>query len=175
MTDTISIPGYRILRKLGQGGMATVYLAVQESLEREVALKVMSPLLNTDPSFATRFKREARIVAHMNHASIVPVFEVGEHQAHHYLTMEYLPGGDLKRRILRGGRNATLAFNVCMALSGALDLAHRKGFVHRDIKPENILFREDGAPVLTDFGIARALITAGRSRWLACSWARRIT
>jgi serine/threonine protein kinase len=161
VTDTISIPGYRIVRKLGQGGMATVYLAIQESLEREVALKLMSPLLNSDPSFATRFKREARIVAHMNHASIVPVFEVGEHQGHHYLTMEYLPGGDLKRRILRGERNPTLALNVCTALGGALDLAHRKGFVHRDIKPENILFREDGTPVLTDFGIARALDNGG--------------
>jgi serine/threonine-protein kinase PpkA len=157
MTETITIPGYTIASRLGQGGMASVFLAVQLSFEREVALKVMSPVLNADPSFAARFKREARIVAQLRHASIVPVFEVGEHESCHYLSMEYLSGGDLKRRILDGERGVNLALNVCTALSAALDVAHGKGFVHRDIKPENILFREDGTPVLTDFGIARAL------------------
>lgn len=166
MTETITIPGYSIASRLGQGGMASVYLAVQHSFEREVALKVMSPLLNSDPSFAARFKREARIVAQLSHASIVPVFEVGEHNSCHYLSMEYLSGGDLKRRVLDGERDLSLALNVCTALSAALDVAHRKGFVHRDIKPENILFREDGTPVLTDFGIARAL-DSGRSMTLA--------
>jgi len=157
MPETINIPGYRIEHKLGQGGMAAVYLAIQQSFEREVALKVMSPLLNSDPSFTTRFIREARIVAHIHHASIVPVFDVGEHQPYHYLSMEYLPGGDLKQRILRGRCSAEEVMSVCAALCGALDVAHRKGFVHRDIKPENVLFREDGTPVLTDFGIARAV------------------
>ncbi|HEU5136366.1 MAG TPA: serine/threonine-protein kinase [Steroidobacteraceae bacterium] len=157
MSETIKIPGYRIERKLGQGGMAAVYLAIQQSFEREVALKIMSPLLNSDPSFTTRFIREARIVAHIHHASIVPVFDVGEHQPYHYLSMEYLPGGDLKQRILRGRCSTEQVVEVCIALCGALDVAHRKGFVHRDIKPENILFREDGTPVLTDFGIARAV------------------
>jgi serine/threonine-protein kinase PpkA len=166
MTETIAIPGYSIARKLGQGGMASVYLAVQHSFERDVALKVMSPLLNSDPSFAARFKREARIVAQLSHASIVPVFEVGEHQSCHYLSMEYLSGGDLKQRLLHGEHDLSLALNVCIALSAALDAAHRKGFVHRDIKPENVLFREDGTPVLTDFGIARAL-DSGRSMTLA--------
>ena len=164
--QTPTIPGYSILRKLGEGGMATVYLAVQDSLEREVALKVMSPLLNSDPSFAARFKREARIIAQLSHASIVPVFEVGAHQSNHYLSMEYLPGGDLKRRILDGQCDASLATKMCASLCAALDMAHRKGFVHRDIKPENILFRGDGTPVLTDFGIARAL-DSGRSMTVA--------
>ena len=164
--QTPTIPGYSILRKLGEGGMATVYLAVQDSLEREVALKVMSPLLNSDPSFAARFKREARIIAQLSHASIVPVFEVGAHQSNHYLSMEYLPGGDLKRRILDGQCDASLAAKMCASLCAALDMAHRKGFVHRDIKPENILFRGDGTPVLTDFGIARAL-DSGRSMTVA--------
>ena len=166
MTETPTIPGYRVDSRLGQGGMATVYLAIQQSFEREVALKVMSPLLNSDPSFAARFKREAHIVAQLNHASIVPVFDVGEHQSYHYLSMEYLPAGDLKRRILDRERNLNLALKVCMALCAALEIAHRKGFIHRDIKPENILFREDGTPVLTDFGIARAL-DSGRSMTMA--------
>lgn len=153
MTEAIDIPGYGVLHKLGRGGMATVYLAVQESFGRQVALKIMSPLLNVDPSFAARFKREARIVSQINHSSIVPVFEVGEYHSQHYLSMEYLPGGDLHQYILAHG-GAQIAVKVCAAISSALDLAHRKGFVHRDIKPENILFREDDTPVLTDFGIA---------------------
>lgn len=164
--ETITIPGYRIESLLGQGGMANVFLAIQESFQRRVALKVMSPLLNSDPSFAARFKREARIVAQLSHASIVPVFDVGEHRGHHYLSMEYLPGGDLKQRILQGGGDLNLALNVCTALSAALELAHRKGFVHRDIKPANILFRADGTPVLTDFGIAR-VFDNGRSMTVA--------
>lgn len=166
VTETITIPGYRIEGLLGKGGMASVYLAVQESFERQVALKVMSPLLNSDSSFAARFKRESRIVAQLNHASIVPVFDVGEYRSRHYLSMEYLPGGDLKRRILRGECDLSLALNVCTALCSALELAQRKGFVHRDIKPDNILFRADGTPVLTDFGIARAL-DSGRSMTVA--------
>ena len=166
MKETITIPGYSLIRELGEGGMASVYLAKQHSLEREVALKIMSPLLNSDPGFAARFRREARIIAQLSHASIVPAFEVGEHQSCCYLSMEYLPGGDLKRRILEGRCDVNAASQLCVALCGALDLAHRKGFVHRDIKPENILFREDGTPVLTDFGIARAL-DSGRSMTLA--------
>ena len=157
MTEPITIPGYRILRELGAGGMATVYLAIQESFDREVALKVMSPMFNVDPSFATRFVREARIISQIHHASIVPVHDVGEHRRHQYLSMEYLPGGDLKHRLQTQGPDATLALTVCRAIASALELAHRKKFVHRDIKPENILFREDGTPVLTDFGIARAI------------------
>ena len=166
MKETITIPGYSILRELGEGGMASVYLATQHSLERQVALKIMSPLLNSDPGFAARFRREARVVAQVSHSSIVPAFEVGEHQSHCYLSMEYLPGGNLKRRILEGRCELNEASRLCAALCGALDLAHRKGFVHRDIKPENILFREDGTPVLTDFGIARAL-DSGRSMTVA--------
>ncbi len=157
MAEKIQIAGYTIERKLGQGGMATVFLAIQQSFEREVALKVMSPLLNSDPSFTTRFLREARIVAHIHHASIVPVYDVGEHHPFHYLSMEYLPGGDLKQHLVKGKCDPKLVVDCCIAICGALDVAHRKGFIHRDIKPENILFREDGTPVLTDFGIARAL------------------
>ena len=156
-TNAITIPGYRIIRQLGQGGTATVYLAIQNSFGREVALKVMSPLLNQDPTFAPRFTREARIVSQMHHASIVPVFDVGEHQRHHYLSMELLPGGDLRQRIVEGKCGPAAALDICTAIGSALELAHRKGFVHRDIKPQNILFRENGTPVLTDFGIARAI------------------
>ena len=156
-TDPITIPGYSIDGELGHGGMASVYLATQHGLERVVALKIMSPLLASDPGFAARFKREARIVAQLSHPCIVPLFDVGEHQSRCYLAMEYLPGGNLRQRLLDGPLSAQEASRICTALCAALDLAHRNGFVHRDIKPDNILFREDGTPVLTDFGIARAL------------------
>jgi len=154
--STISIPGYRILGPLGQGGMATVYLAVQENFGREVALKLVSQRYRDDESFASRFMREARIVAQMRHSNIVSVFDVGNSDGQLYLSMELLEGGDLKSRIGSGMRE-TDAARICISLASALGYAHDKGFLHRDIKPENVLFRSDGTPVVTDFGIARAL------------------
>jgi serine/threonine protein kinase len=159
MIEAINIPGYRIVRELGRGAMATVYLAIQEKFEREVALKVMSPLLDRDPSFAMRFEREARIVAQMSHSSIVHVIDVDHHDGYHYLVMECLPGGDLKARIQAGEHGLGLALKVCVAIASALDSAHSKKIVHRDVKPANILFRQDATPVLTDFGIARPMDT----------------
>ncbi len=156
MTNQITIPGYEIIKEIGSGGMAKVYLAIQTSFGREVALKVMSPLLSSDSEFSERFQREARIVAQMRHNNIVSVYDVGQHDQYHYMSMEYLPGGDLKSRIAQHAGPA-LAAEVSIYIASALDYANNKGFLHRDIKPENIMFREDGAPVLTDFGIARAV------------------
>lgn len=150
------IPGYKILRPLGKGGMATVYLAIQESFEREVALKVMSPQLSADSNFCERFLREAKIVAKISHPSIVAVYDVNTSNGLYYLAMEYHPGGDLKARI-REGLSARDALRITKAMAKALEYAHSKGYIHRDIKPDNILFRADGSPVLTDFGIARAI------------------
>ncbi len=151
----MGIPGYRIVRTLGEGGMATVYLAVQENFDREVALKIMSPLLSRgDASFGERFLREARIVAKLSHPHIVTVYDVGLHEGEHYLAMEYVAGSDLKARRLELSLKQSL--NAVKQVATALDFAHRKGYVHRDIKPENILLSEDGnRAVLTDFGIAR--------------------
>jgi serine/threonine protein kinase len=151
----MEIPGYTILDTLGQGGMATVYLAIQKSFEREVALKVMSSALShTDPSFGERFTRESRIVSRLVHPNIVTVFDVGEFEGHHFLSMEYIPGQDLKQRRLE----LTLIerINVIKEVALALDFAGKKGYVHRDVKPENImLHEEDGRAVLMDFGIAK--------------------
>jgi serine/threonine protein kinase len=151
----IDIPGYRVLGALGQGGMASVYLAVQENFGREVALKLVSARYRDDESFAARFMREAKIVAQMRHSNIVSVYDVGNHHGQLFLSMELLEG-DLKSRI-GNGLNETEAARICIAIASALNYAHDKGFLHRDIKPENVLFRGDGTPVLTDFGIARAL------------------
>jgi serine/threonine protein kinase len=152
---TMWIPGYRIVRTLGEGGMATVYLAIQENFQREVALKIMSPMLaRGDASYGERFLREARIVAQLNHPHIVAVYDVGLHDGQHYLAMEYVPGDDLKARRLKLSLHQALGAVKQVAI--ALDYAHKKGYVHRDIKPENVLLSEDcSRAVLTDFGIAR--------------------
>ena len=151
----IEIPGYKILRQLGRGGMATVYLAMQESVQREVALKIMSPALLVDPNFGERFLREARIAAKLHHRHVVGVHDVGREGDHHYIAMEYLGGGAL---LSKDGepRDAPFALRVIREIAMALNYAHAKGFVHRDVKPDNVLLRDDGSSALTDFGIARA-------------------
>ncbi|HEX7914826.1 serine/threonine-protein kinase, partial [Rudaea sp.] len=157
----IELPGYQILRQLGRGGMATVYLATQESVQREVALKVMSPALLADPDFSERFLREARIAAKLHHRHVVGIHDVARSGDYNYIAMEYLGGGAV---LPRDGTARPLAFalRVTREIALALDYAHAKGFVHRDVKPDNILLREDGSSALTDFGIARALDSAAR-------------
>ncbi|MDJ0656344.1 MAG: protein kinase [Xanthomonadales bacterium] len=155
----VEIPGYKLDTELGRGGMATVYLAEQQSVERQVALKVMSRVLLVDQSFSERFVREAKIAANLYHPHIVAVHDVGVHDDDHFIAMEYLSGGDLAQRCERNLDLGT-AVRVVREIAGALDYAHSKGFVHRDVKPENILFRENGSAVLTDFGIARAVNSA---------------
>lgn len=150
------IPGYKIEREIGRGGMATVYLALQESLNRKVALKVMSPALGADEDFKTRFLNEGHIVGQLNHSNIVTVFDIGTHDNHYYLSMEYLPGGSLRERI-QAQLPVEESLQIARTLGKALHYAHQRYFVHRDIKPLNVLFREDESPVLTDFGIAKAL------------------
>jgi hypothetical protein len=157
----IEIPGYRILRQLGRGGMATVYLAMQESVQREVALKVMSPALLTDPDFSERFLREARIAARLHHRHVVGIYDVARHGDYNTIAMEYLGGGPV---LTHDGPKRPLGFvlRVTREIALALNYAHTKGFVHRDVKPDNILLREDGSSALTDFGIARAVDSAMR-------------
>ena len=151
----IEIPGYRIDRPIGRGGMSTVYLALQESVQREVALKIMAGSLLGDEEFGERFLREARIAASLRHPNVVHVYDVAQHGDHHYMAMEHLPGGPVIQR--RGPRrDYRFALRVIREIASALDYAHKRGVVHRDIKPDNILLREDGSAVLTDFGIARA-------------------
>jgi len=151
----IEIPGYKIIKELGKGGMAAVYLAVQQGLDREVALKIMSPALAADPSFGERFVREAKIVAQLSHPQIVTVYDVGQHERHNYIAMEYHNGGDLSHKIA-SGISVEEGIKVIAAVAKALSFAHKRGYIHRDVKPENILFKSNGEPVLSDFGIAKA-------------------
>lgn len=153
----ISIPGYAIERELGVGGMARVYLAIQSSLERRVALKVMAAALAADASFSKRFLREARTIASLTHPHIVAVYEVGVTNDHlHYFSMQYLPGGDFAQRMRKGVAHAEIV-RVLTGIAKALGFAHQQGVVHRDVTPGNIMFDGTDTPLLTDFGIARAL------------------
>jgi len=153
------ISGYRIERELGTGGMATVYLAVQENLNRQVAIKVLSPVLLADKQFIQRFLQEAETAANLHHSNIVPIHDIGRSDNFNYIVMEYLEES-LKDRIKQGPIGPKVALDIVNQMARALDYAHAEGFVHRDIKPENIMFRRDGTPVLTDFGIARAMDSA---------------
>ncbi|MFA5684261.1 MAG: protein kinase [Lysobacteraceae bacterium] len=151
----IDIAGYRILHVLGRGAMATVYLAVQESVQREIALKVMSPTLIGNEEFGERFLREARIAANLRHPHIVQVHDVGRSAQVHYIAMEYVAGGPVMNHTA-AAPVPDFALRVCREIALALDYAHQRGVIHRDIKPDNILLHEDGSAALTDFGIARA-------------------
>jgi serine/threonine protein kinase len=151
----IELPGYTIEKQLGRGGMARVYLARHNGLDRLVAIKVLSRDLIGDKSFSERFMREARIVASLTQQNIITVYDVGVHNEHHYIAMEYLPGETLDDKIKKK-LNIKQILSFTQQIATALDYAHKKGIVHRDVKPDNILFREDGTAVLTDFGIARS-------------------
>ncbi len=157
----MQIPGYRIIRKIAQGGMSTVYLAIQISVGRVVALKVMSPTLNGDPAFSERFQREANIVGQLSHPNIVSIYDIGRHESLNYIAMDYLPGGSVHDRMMTG-LTAEEALRVTREIASALDHAHEKGYIHRDIKPENILFRADNSAVLSDFGVAKGMIGVSR-------------
>ena len=156
----LELPGYKINRQIGKGGMARVYLAVHEGLHREVAIKVMSKHLDEDSGFAERFMREARIVANLNHQNIVTVYDVNSHDGYHYIAMEYLPGGVTLEQKIKQGITPAEGLVTIRQVAIALGYAHGKGIVHRDVKPENIMYREDGSAVLTDFGIARSTTSA---------------
>ncbi len=152
----LELPGYKIEKQIGKGGMARVYLAVHEGLHREVAIKVMSKHLDEDAGFGERFMREARIVANLNHQHIVTVFDVNNYDGYHYIAMEYLPGGITLDHKIKEGITPAEGITTIQHVAAALGYAHSKGIIHRDVKPENIMYREDGSAVLTDFGIARS-------------------
>ena len=155
------IAGYTTESILGDGGMATVYLAIQDSLARYVALKVMNQILMADADFCRRFLNEGRLIAKLSHPNIVTVYDIGATEHVHYLSMTYLPGGTLREKIRRG-LTVDNALYILKCLTDALGYAHRQGIVHRDIKPGNVLFTHSGAPVLTDFGIAKTVGTETR-------------
>ncbi|MCP5103022.1 MAG: serine/threonine protein kinase [bacterium] len=151
------IPGYRIKKKIGQGGMADVYLGVQQNLSRMVAVKVLNLEVFRNPRLAKRFVKEAKTLSRLVHPNIVTIYDVGQVGHFHYIVMEYLQDS-LKDKIKKKREiPPEEAFHIVTQVAEALFYAHDKGVIHRDIKPDNILFRQDGTPVVLDFGIAKNL------------------
>ena len=180
------LDGYRLVREIGRGGMALVFLAVHEDLQREVALKILRPALALDSVHVDRFQREARSIARIAHPNILTVHDVGEARGLHYIVMEYIEGqtladvlGDLPQdgawtaeQLAKASgialdarhmsREAALA-SILAPVAEALAAAHELGVVHRDVKPSNILIRTDGTPVVADFGLAKGAGDPGLS------------
>lgn len=146
---------YAIKSELGRGGMATVDLAYDPVLEREVALKLLPNYFAHDPEFSAHFEREAKTVAALEHGSIVSMYDYGEDGQWPYFVMRLMKGGSLKDRIADGPISLEEAARIVSRVAGALDKAHSKGIVHRDLKPGNVMFDEDGAAYLGDFGIVK--------------------
>ena len=159
MSDLIgkTLGPYRVLEQIGVGGMATVYKAYQPSMDRDVAIKVLPHYLSQDAEFAKRFQREARAIAKLEHAHILPVYDYGEHDQTTYIAMRYVQAGTLKERIAKGPLPLDEINRLIGQIGGALDYAHRMGVIHRDVKPGNVLIDAQGDTYLTDFGLARMM------------------
>jgi serine/threonine protein kinase len=146
---------YEVVEMLGKGGSATVYKAYHSRLDRHVAIKVLHTAFVNDPHFLTRFEREARIVARLEHPAIVPIYDYDELEGSPYLVMKYVEGATLKQRAIKKGFSLGQIADVLGVVADALDYAHGRGVLHRDLKPSNILIDADDKPYLTDFGLAR--------------------
>lgn len=148
---------YMIVKHIGQGGMADVYVAVDTLLNREVAVKVLRGELSNDPVALLRFQREANASTALSHPNIVDIYDVGEENGYHYIVMEYVRGKDLKQLIAqRGALCKEEAVAIMKQLVSAVAEAHRRNIIHRDIKPQNVLIKDDGTLKVVDFGIALA-------------------
>ncbi len=146
---------YEIRSELGRGGMATVYLGFDPKTQREVAIKLLPPIVLQDPKFRARFEREAHTIAQLEHPAIVPLYDYGEDNGQLYFVMRRMSGGSLTDRIKNGPILPGDVSNIIQRIARGLDQAHAKGFIHRDLKPDNILFDEYGDAYISDFGIAK--------------------
>lgn len=158
--EGISLGRYRLQRRLGRGGMAEVYLATDERMHRDVAVKIVS---SNQSEYAERFSREAQAMGNLHHEHILPAYDVGEQEPWHYLVMPYVERGTLSDLIKRkqGPLDLAHAGEILQQIASGLHYAHQRGFIHRDIKPSNILMRDDHHAYLADFGLARALEGGG--------------
>ena len=157
-----TVGSYEIVGKIGRGGMATVYKGRHIRLKRDVAIKVLHPMLNEDDSFLRRFDREAQLVAQLEHPHIVPVYDFAEHDGQPYLVMRLVEGDTLKKRISQGSLSRNEIARIAQAVADGLDYAHRRGVLHRDIKPSNIMLTSARGVYIADFGLAR-MVQAGES------------
>ncbi|MFM9957725.1 MAG: serine/threonine-protein kinase [Phycisphaerales bacterium] len=150
------LPGYTMRGKLGEGATATVFKARQDSLGRDVAVKVLPKRFAANPKYVEQLYAEARMAASLNHPNLVQTFDVGSHGEHHYMVMEIVDGETVHDRIIRKGMlGEEETIDIALAVARALAHAHTKGLVHRDVKPKNIIITSTGIPKLTDLGLAR--------------------
>jgi serine/threonine protein kinase len=152
---------YRILKKIGQGGMGEVFLAKDSLLRCKVALKFLTPAMQRDPVARKRFMREARSAAALNHPYICHVTEVAESDGRDFIVMEYVDGQSLKDRLRRGPLPLNKLLVIAIEVAEALEVAHGKGIIHRDIKPANIMLTKSGHAKVMDFGLAKQLSSWG--------------
>ncbi len=156
-----TIGGYEIIEVIGQGGMSSVYRALQHSMNRMVALKILPRHLMRDATYLERFKREVSIIAKLEHRNIVPVYDYGEHDGQPFIAMRYMAGGSIDDLLQHGAMDERDILDLFYQIAPALDYAHSKQVLHRDLKPSNILLDEAGGAYITDFGIARVLNESG--------------
>jgi serine/threonine protein kinase len=149
----MQISGFTMLEPVAEGGMASVYLAMQDSLQRKVALKFLKNVESDSQS--QRFLSEGKIIASLDHPNIITIYDIGVYDGWRYISMAYHDGGDLEARIAQG-IEPLRAVDIIETLARSLDYVHGKGIIHRDVKPANVLFSSDDSPVLTDFGVAKA-------------------
>ena len=150
---------YRLLSRLGAGGMGEVYLAHDAKLDRPVALKFLSPELAADEDRLRRFHQEARAASSLNHPHIVVVHDFGELDGRPYIVTEFVEGETLRQRMQAGPLPVREVVDIGMQIAGALAAAHARGLVHRDIKPDNVMVRPDGYVKVLDFGLAKLATT----------------
>src|SRR2546423_7653286 len=157
LIDKVFDGRYKVVRKLGTGGMANVYLAEDQELGRSVAIKMLDERHSQDEQFVERFRREAKNAAGLSHPNIVSIYDRGQAEGTYYIAMEYLEGRTLKELLIaRGPTPLAVAIDYTRQILGALGFAHKHGIVHRDIKPHNVVVAPDGRLKVTDFGIARS-------------------